>query len=118
VKFDSGEIRTIVKLDGITTFVAVAEAGSNSEAARRLRLSTSVVSDRLTELERNLGASLVHRSMRNLTLTKDGLAFLERASRIEQKIEEAPADLAQRRGALVGPIAHLRTNRSPRGLMT
>jgi len=46
-----------MKLDGIATFVAVAEAGSISEAARRLRLSKSVVSERLAELERSLGAA-------------------------------------------------------------
>ena len=40
-----------MKLDGIATFVAIAEAGSISEAARRLRLSKSVVSERLAELE-------------------------------------------------------------------
>ena len=40
-----------MKLDGIATFVAVAEAGSISEAARRLRLPKSVVSERLAELE-------------------------------------------------------------------
>ena len=93
-----------MKLDGIITFIAVAEAGSISNAARRLRLSKSVVSDRLTELERSLGARLVHRSTRNLTLTEDGLAFLERASRIAHEVEEAAADMAQRRGALVGPL--------------
>jgi DNA-binding transcriptional LysR family regulator len=93
-----------MKLDGITTFVAVAEAGSISEAVRRLGLSKSVVSDRLTELERSLDARLVHCSTRNLTLTEDGLAFLERASRIAQEKKEAAADMAQRRGALVGPL--------------
>ncbi|HTO82591.1 MAG TPA: LysR family transcriptional regulator [Methylomirabilota bacterium] len=94
----------MMKLDGITTFVAVAEAGSISEAARRLRLSKSVVSDRLTELERSLGASLVHRNTRNLTLTEDGAAFLERASRIAREIEDAAADMAERRGDLAGPL--------------
>ena len=48
-----------MKLDGISTFVAVAEAGSISEAARRLHLSKSVVSERLAELEKSLGASLL-----------------------------------------------------------
>src|SRR5215468_9533927 len=94
----------MMKLDGIAAFVAVAEAGSISEAARRLRLSKSVVSDRLTELERGLGASLVHRNTRNLTLTEDGAAFLERASRIAREIEEAAADMAERRGDLAGPL--------------
>src|SRR5690349_7095765 len=92
------------KLDGIRAFVAVAEAGSISEAARRLRLSKSVVSDRLAELERGLGATLVHRSTRKLTLTEDGTAFLDRASRIAHEVEAATADMAERRGALVGPL--------------
>ncbi|CAH1666262.1 LysR family transcriptional regulator [Hyphomicrobiales bacterium] len=94
----------MLKLDGIATFVAIAEAGSLSEAARRLHRSKSVVSDRLAELERGLGASLLHRSARKLTLTEDGAAFLERAARIAREVEEAAADMAERRGALVGPL--------------
>ncbi len=94
----------MMKLDGITSFVAVAESGSISEAARRLRLSKSVVSERLAELERSLGASLLHRTTRKLTLTEDGTAFLERASRIVQEIDEATADMAERRGTISGPL--------------
>ena len=48
-----------MKLDGIAGFVAVAEEGSISEAARRLRLSKSVVSERLAELERGDRKSVV-----------------------------------------------------------
>lgn len=94
----------MLKLDGISSFVAVAEAGSISEAARRLRLSKSVVSERLTELERSLGAVLLHRTTRKLNLTEDGTAFLERAGAIVRSIEAAAADMAERRGALVGPL--------------
>ncbi len=94
----------MMKLDGIASFVAVAESGSISEAARRLRLSKSVVSERLAELERSLGAGLLHRTTRKLTLTEDGTAFLERANRIVQEIEEATADMAERRGTISGPL--------------
>ncbi len=94
----------MLKLDGIATFVAVAEAGSISEAARRLRLSKSVVSERLAGVEASLGASLLHRTTRKLSLTEDGLAFLERAARIVREVEEAAADMAERRGALAGPL--------------
>ena len=93
-----------MKLDGIAAFVAVAEAGSISEAARRLRLSKSVVSERLAGLERGLGAGLVRRTTRKLSLTEDGAAFLERAARIVREVEEAAADLAERRGTLAGPL--------------
>lgn len=94
----------MMKLDGITSFVAVAESGSISEAARRLRLSKSVVSERLAELERSLGAGLLHRTTRKLTLTEDGTAFLERAHRIVQEIEAATSDMAERRGTISGPL--------------
>ena len=94
----------MIKLDGIATFVQVAEAGSISEAARRLRLAKSVVSERLGELERSLGTVLVHRTTRRLSLTEDGIAFLERAARISREVEDAAAEIAERRGSLVGPL--------------
>lgn len=93
-----------MKLEGIGTFVTVAEAGSISEAARRQRLSKSVVSERLAELERSLGTTLLHRTTRRLTLTEDGIAFLARARRIVREVEDAGADMAERRGELVGPL--------------
>ena len=93
-----------MKLEGIATFVTVAESGSLSEAARRLRVSRSVVSERLVELERSLGASLLQRSTRKLSLTEDGAAFLARAARIVRDVQEAAADLAERRGQLSGPL--------------
>ncbi|WP_179404534.1 LysR family transcriptional regulator [Burkholderia guangdongensis] len=94
----------MMKLDGIATFVMVAESGSLSEAARRLRLSRSVVSERLAELEREVGAILLRRTTRKLSLTEDGAAFLSRASRIVREVEDAAAELAERRGELVGPL--------------
>ncbi|MBB3132723.1 DNA-binding transcriptional LysR family regulator [Rhizobium pisi] len=94
----------MIRIEGIAAFVAVVEAGSVSEAARRLRLSKSVVSERLAELEKSLGGMLLHRTTRKLTLTEDGTVFLERATRIVREIEEAAADMAERRGTLSGPI--------------
>jgi DNA-binding transcriptional LysR family regulator len=93
-----------MKLEGLTVFVAVADTGSISAAARTLRLSKSVVSERLSELERALGTSLVQRSSRRLSLTEDGLAFHERAKRIANEAAEATDELAERRGELTGPL--------------
>jgi DNA-binding transcriptional LysR family regulator len=93
-----------MKLDGLTAFVTVANTGSISEAARQLRLSKSAVSERLTELERALGANLVQRSSRQLALTEDGLAFLERARRIIAEADLAANELARRRGEISGPL--------------
>jgi DNA-binding transcriptional LysR family regulator len=94
----------MLKIDEIASFVAVAEAGSISEAARRMRLSKSVVSERLAQIEASLGTSLLHRTTRKLSLTEDGAAFLERATRIVRDVEEAAADMAERRGSLSGPL--------------
>ena len=44
----------MMKLEGLAAFVSVAETGSIGRAAKRLNLSTSVVSERLARLERDL----------------------------------------------------------------
>jgi len=94
----------MLKIDSIAAFVAIAEAGSISEAARRLQMSKSVVSERLAELERDLGATLLHRTTRKLSITEDGAAFLERAVRIVQEVADASAEMSERRSTLAGPL--------------
>jgi DNA-binding transcriptional LysR family regulator len=93
-----------MKLDGVAAFVTVASTGSISEAARQLRLSKSAVSERLTELERALDANLIQRNSRQLALTEDGVAFLERAKRIVAEAGEAANELSRRRGEVAGPL--------------
>lgn len=94
----------MMKLEGMAAFVAVADAGSISEAARRLGLAKSVVSERVAELERLLGASLMQRTTRKLTLTVEGELFLRRARRIIGETAEAQAEITERRGSLGGPL--------------
>jgi DNA-binding transcriptional LysR family regulator len=94
----------MLKLESIAAFSAIAEAGSITGAARRLALSKSVVSERLTELERVVGSTLVHRTTRSLSLTDDGKIFHERAKQILRDVEHAAAELTERRGTLTGPL--------------
>ncbi len=94
----------MLKLEGMETFVVIVQAGSISEAARRLSLSKSVVSGRLAELESRLGARLLHRSTRKLTLTEEGAAFYETAARISYDLADAVAAIAERTGDLVGRV--------------
>lgn len=94
----------MLKLDSLLAFVTTAEAGSISEAARRLQVSKSVVSERLAELERNVGTTLVLRSTRRLVLTEDGSGLLQRAKRILREVSEATAEVSERRAELVGPL--------------
>lgn len=72
---------------GIAAFVATVNEGSISTASRRLGHAKSVVSDRLAEIERMLGVTLLQRSTCHLSLTVAGLAFLPRAQRILREVE-------------------------------
>ena len=94
----------MLKLESIAAFYAVAETGSITGAARRLALSKSVISERLTELERAVGTTLVRRTTRSLSLTDDGKAFYERAKQILRNVENAASELTERRGILTGPL--------------
>jgi DNA-binding transcriptional LysR family regulator len=94
----------MMKLEGLAAFTAVADAGSISAAARRLGVPKSVVSERLSELERELGGRLAQRTTRKMSLTEDGHAFLPRARRILQEAQDGRDELAERHGELTGPL--------------
>src|SRR5580704_9331303 len=94
----------MLKLESIAAFSAIAEAGSITGAARRLALSKSVVSERLSELERVVGTTLVRRTTRSLLLTDDGKTFHERAKQILRDVEHAASELTERRGTLTGAL--------------
>lgn len=70
-------------------FVAVAEAGQISAAARDLYVSQSAVTMAVQEVERTLRQPLFTRTSRGVTLTPTGVEFLPRARRILQLVEEA-----------------------------
>jgi DNA-binding transcriptional LysR family regulator len=94
----------MLKLESLLAFVTTADAGSISEAARRLQISKSVASERIAELERQVGSTLLLRSTRGLSLTEDGLALLDRARRILRDVDAATTELSERRGELSGAL--------------
>lgn len=95
------------RLAALEAFAKVAETQSFSEAARRLRSSKSAVSRHVAALEADLGARLLHRTTRSLTLTEAGRSYYERASRILADLEEADASVSQLQAA---PRGRLRVN--------
>jgi DNA-binding transcriptional LysR family regulator len=76
-------------LDQLRTLVMVVDGGSLSSAARARGLSVAAVSRQVRALEEELGASLLVRSTRALTLTEAGAALHERARRILDEVEQA-----------------------------
>ena len=76
-------------LNDMVTFARVVEAKSFSEAARRMQASKSRVSKAIAKLERSLGARLLNRSTRGLSLTEVGAAFYEHCARIIEEAEQA-----------------------------
>jgi DNA-binding transcriptional LysR family regulator len=82
------------RLDAMSLFAAVVEAGSLSAAARRLDLPLPTVSRRLAELESHLQARLLERGARHLALTDAGAAYLEACRPILRAVEEAERAVA------------------------
>ncbi|AOX18675.1 LysR family transcriptional regulator [Kozakia baliensis] len=68
-------LRDVNRLHEMEVFVAIVEAGSFSEAARRLDMSPSAVSKLTSRLEARLGTRLVNRSTRSIELTAEGERF-------------------------------------------
>lgn len=84
-------------------FVAVAEAGSISGAARHLSISQSAVTEAVKALEDDLGASLLERSGRGVALTHRGQLFLRHAGRILSAVADARQTRAEE-DALTGEL--------------
>ncbi|HSV47650.1 MAG TPA: LysR family transcriptional regulator [Ramlibacter sp.] len=76
-------------LNDIGLFVQVVRCGSFAEAARRLGVPPNTVSRRIQQLEAQLGARLMQRSTRRLTLTSAGQAFYERCAGAVDGLAEA-----------------------------
>jgi DNA-binding transcriptional LysR family regulator len=96
-------------LEDLQTFVDVADAGGVSPAARRLRVSKSIVSRRLFRLEAELGVQLLARTTRGAALTEAGVTFREHAVRVCAEIDNAretivPAGELRGRLRLAAPL--------------
>ncbi len=80
-----------MSLTQLRYFVAVAEEGSVSRAARRCFVSQPPMSRQLRALEDELSARLFARTPSGMTLSSEGARFLAHARRILQLVDEAPA---------------------------
>lgn len=91
-------------LSSIECFVRSAEAGSFSEAARRVGLTSAAVGKSVAKLESNLGVRLFQRSTRSLKLTEAGQRFLAEVGASLETIQNAVANLADAEGQAAGTL--------------
>lgn len=82
------------KLRALHYFVAAAEEGSFSAAARRFGVSVPAVSKRVSSLERELGMKLIDRSTQGLSLTARGTQYLESCAPLLAQLADADRALA------------------------
>src|SRR3984893_18005923 len=79
------------RIDAMQAFVAVADLKGFAPAARKLGLSPSGVTRLIAALEDRLGARLLQRTTRSVTLTAVGARYLARIRRILADVEEPKA---------------------------
>jgi DNA-binding transcriptional LysR family regulator len=94
----------------LEAFVRVAEAQGFAEAARQLRVSRSVISERVHQLEQFVGTPLFHRSTRSVKLSEFGQSFLREAVAVVGRTNEL---VDQMREVTTSPIGRLRVHALP-----
>lgn len=88
----------------LKAFIATADAGSFSEAARVLYTSPSVIMKRVDELEWNFKTTLFERSTRRLTLTDTGHSYLVQARQLMRSYNDMVSGAMLKTGSVEGPI--------------
>ncbi|MBX7080702.1 MAG: LysR family transcriptional regulator [Nannocystaceae bacterium] len=91
-------------IDLVAALVAVGESSSFSTAAKRLGVTTGTVSRAIARLERHVGAQLVHRTTRRVSLSTAGQALFERAGAHVRGIEAALENLPERQQEPAGTL--------------
>jgi DNA-binding transcriptional LysR family regulator len=89
------------------TFVRVVETGSFTKAAAALQLSKTSVTQQVQQLEDRLRVKLLQRTTRQLKLTADGAAYLDRVRRLLADLDDAETSLS---GAAATPRGRLRVD--------
>lgn len=77
------------RFTSLTAFVHVVDNGGFSAAARRLNMSTTMVSNHVQALEDRLGVRLLNRTTRKVSLTEIGKAYYDRSTQVLADLEQA-----------------------------
>lgn len=97
-------------IEGVRLFVLAADLLNISAAGRRLGLAPAVAGARLSKLEKHLGADLLHRSTRKLSLSIEGAEFLPYAREILAQEQAARAALGMGSEEVSGTIRFAATS--------
>lgn len=93
------------RLDAMSVFIAIVEAGSFSEASRRLGMPIATVSRKLADLEAHLKTQLLKRTARKLLLTDSGRSYIAACKRIMEQVDEAERDASGEYHVPMGDLA-------------
>ncbi|MFE0839530.1 LysR family transcriptional regulator [Achromobacter insolitus] len=88
----------------LLAFVRVADTQSFTAAAEKLGLSRSAIGKCIARLEQGLGARLLHRSTRSVSLSDEGRVFYDHAQRILSEVDNATDAMASRKLAPRGRL--------------
>lgn len=91
-------------LQGLTSFLEAASAGSFTAAAARLEVSPAAVSKNVITLETELGVRLFNRNTRRIRLTPEGAAFAEKAREALRALDDAVAGVSQGQAVPAGRV--------------
>ena len=92
------------RIIALQLFVRAVETGSFSKAARDVQLTQPTVTKHVAALEKKLGARLLNRNTRGLSLTEIGAAYYEKCKGILEQIEEADNLVNLRHAAVSGRL--------------
>lgn len=95
----------MLDLKQLRTFLEIAECGSVSKAAERLRIAQPALTRQIHLLESELNTRLLDRHSRGVDLTDDGKAFLLRARSLIREAERTREEFRARSGQVSGPVA-------------
>lgn len=100
-------------LSGISVFALVAETRNFTTAGRELGVSSSAIGKTIARLETKLGVRLFNRNTRSITLTPEGVVFLERCYRILEEVQAAERELSELSGRPSGRLRISVPNATP-----
>ena len=88
----------------LRAFVAIVEEGNFSRAATRLRISPSTLSQTIRQFEERIGAQLLIRTTRSMSVTEAGQRLFDRFRPALREMEEALGEVRKLQGAVSGTV--------------